>query len=102
MTNMPPQFVSNAAVASVHLATESLECAVVFKTGEVVMYRLDSSPQSDATFREAEDQELVIVEHVPRHKNRKYHPYFFLAPSLGPVSTCALSDIGEFDCRPWP
>lgn len=101
MRKFPPQFVSNATVSSVHLATESLECAVVFKTGELVVYRLDSNLQGGAAIRETEDKELIIVEHVPRQRNRKYHPYFFLAPSLGPVSAYALSDIGEFICQSW-
>lgn len=93
--HMSPSFVSKASIASVHLAQESLECAVVFKTGELVLYRLSSGEHSDAVYREADDKELIIVEHVPKSANRKYHPYFMLAPGLGIISAYALSDIGK-------
>ena len=91
-----PSFTSKADISSVHLAEESLECAVVFKTGEVALYRLGSVAPSEMVSREAEDKELIIVEHIPVPKNQRYHPYFILAPGLGAVITCALSDIGKF------
>jgi hypothetical protein len=95
-----PSFMSNASVGSVHLAGESLECAVVFKSGELALYRLSSDAKADAIYQEAEDKELIIVEHVPVPSNRRYHPYFMLAPGLGAVTTCALSDIGKlFACN---
>jgi syntaxin-binding protein 5 len=91
-----PSFISKPEISSVHLAGESLECAVVFKTGELALYRLGSVAPADMIYREAEDQELIIVEHIPVPNNQRYHPYFILTPGLGRVTTCALSDIGEF------
>jgi hypothetical protein len=91
-----PSFISKTEISSVHLAGESLECAVVFKTGELALYRLGSVAPADMIYREAEDKELIIVEHIPVPNNQRYHPYFILAPGLGQVITCALSDIGEF------
>jgi hypothetical protein len=90
-----PSFVSKAAVSSVHLAEESFECAVVFKSGELALYQLNSVARADLIYREAEDKELIIIEHIFVPNNQRYHPYFVLAPALGVVTTCALSDIGK-------
>lgn len=78
-----------------HLATESLECAIVLVTGELFLYRLTSTGRADPLHIETEDKELLIVEHVLSQSNQKYHPYFMLAPGLGAVTSCALSDIGR-------
>jgi len=91
-----PLLISKTEISSVHLGGETLECAVVFKTGELALYRLGSDAPADMIYREAEDKELIIVEHIPVPNNLRYRPYFILAPGLGQVIACALSDIGEF------
>ena len=94
-----PSFISKALISSVYLAGESLECAVVFKSGELVLYRLSSATPADTTYREAENTELIIVDHIPVPNNRRYRPYFMLTPRLGAVTACALSDVGKlFRC----
>ena len=94
-----PSFISKALISSIYLAGESLECAVVFKSGELVLYRLSPVTPVDTIYREAEDKELIIVEHIPVPNNRRYRPYFMLTPGLGAVTVCALSDIGKlFRC----
>jgi syntaxin-binding protein 5 len=88
-------FFEQARIDFVRFATESLETAVVFKTGEVVVYRM-SGPKDPALFREAADEELVILEHVPKPRNRRFSSYFMLLPRRGPAESCVLSDIGKF------
>lgn len=93
----PPSYSAKASIGSVHLAMESLECAVILKSGDLILYRLGAAAQTlDSIFREAEDKELIVLEHVPRLSGRKYHPYFMLTPGLGAITACDLSDIGEF------
>ena len=92
-----PSFISKASISSFYLAGESLECAVVFESGELALYRL-SPVKTDVVYREAEDEELIIVEHIPVPNSQRYHPYFMLVPGLGATTACALSDIGELFC----
>jgi syntaxin-binding protein 5 len=99
MAHTSSSFIAQASIGSVHFAEESLECAVVFKSGELALYRLSRVAKEDVIYQEAEDKEVIIVEHVPVPNNRKYRPFFLLVPGLGAVTACALSDIGElFPC----
>ncbi|KAF9469810.1 lethal giant larvae like, C-terminal-domain-containing protein [Collybia nuda] len=88
-----PSFFEQACIDFVQVATESLETAVVFKTGEVALYRLSGSNDA-AYYREAADEDLIILEHVSKYRNARFSPYFMLSPRRGAVETCALSDIG--------
>lgn len=90
-----PTCISTASIQSVYLATESLECAITLATGELILYRLSSIDRVNLAYREVQDRELIIVEHVMSQSNRKYTPYFVLAPGLGAITSSALSDIGE-------
>lgn len=90
-----PTFFEQARIDFVHFATEALETAVIFKTGEAVVYRM-SGPKEAALHREAADEELVILEHVSKHHHNRFSPYFMLLPRRGAAEACALSDIGNF------
>jgi syntaxin-binding protein 5 len=94
-SQLPPNFLDQASIDSVELSTESLECAVVFKSGEVVIYRLNTSGQADKAFREAEDKELTILEHLPRYQESRFYPYLMIATGKGPAVASAISDIGK-------
>ena len=85
-------------IAAVHVARESLECAVVLQTGETFIYRCDSGPAVHSPAREASDKELLILEHITTSPHRRFRPFFMLAPNHGSVSAFALSDIGVSFC----
>jgi syntaxin-binding protein 5 len=87
-----PDFVNRARISSVCLAVESLECAVILQSGELVVYRL--GPQQLAAYRESPDKELIMLQHLPGLPDRRYHPYFALIPGRGQVTACRFSDIG--------
>ncbi|KAJ6621080.1 lethal giant larvae like, C-terminal-domain-containing protein [Mycena sp. CBHHK59/15] len=88
-----PTFINHAAVQSAHLARQSLECAVVFASGELIVYRLKSDPAGPLQFKETLDEELVLLEHVLSPDGSRFTPYFLLTTGK-PVSACAISDIG--------
>jgi len=91
----PPNLLQDARINSVYVASESLECAVILQTGETVVYRLGSSPAEEVLYREASDKELVILEHIPRRRDRKFYPFLMLIPDKGALTAFALSDIGR-------
>jgi syntaxin-binding protein 5 len=82
-------------IASVHLGTSCLECTVVLTTGEVLMYKLRvGGIQVEKPYREAKDEEIVILEHLSGTQRTRFDPYLILAPRRGPVIACAPCDIG--------
>ncbi|KAJ7103251.1 WD40 containing snare-dependent exocytosis protein [Mycena belliarum] len=88
-----PSFLAHAIVQSAYLARQSLECAVQFASGELVVYRLKSDPANAPRFTETHDDELVPLEHVLSSDDARFSPYFLLTTGK-PVSACAISDIG--------
>lgn len=90
-----PTLLEEAAIASAHLAPQSLECAVVLGTGEVAVYRLNTPPSEDAAVpKTLEDSELISATHVSVERNHFFYPAFVLSASRGSVSALAMSDIG--------
>jgi syntaxin-binding protein 5 len=83
-----------ARIDSVHLARQSLECAVVLQTGEVVVYRLSSGPREDVPRQGISDKELIFLEHIPPCRGRRYYPFLMVVPEKGRVTAFAISDIG--------
>lgn len=91
-----PTLLEEAAIASAHLAPQSLECAVVLGTGEVAVYRLNTPPSEDAAVpKTLEDSELISATHVSVERNHFFYPAFVLSASRGSVSALAMSDIGK-------
>ncbi|KAG6837327.1 hypothetical protein H0H93_011422 [Arthromyces matolae] len=86
-----PTVLEHARVEWAHFTPETLEITIVLSSGEIVLYRL-SGPRNPSVFREAQDRELVVLEHVRSHKG--YSPYIMLAPMCGPVDACAMSGMG--------
>ncbi|KAJ8494736.1 hypothetical protein ONZ45_g13123 [Pleurotus djamor] len=85
---------SSPQISSTYLTSESLECLIALRTGEVFVYRPKPDNYETPMFRSSEDDELVILSHVPTHSTSKFSPHFMLAPGRGPVSAYALCDIG--------
>jgi syntaxin-binding protein 5 len=81
-------------IAAVHIARESLECAVLLQTGETFIYRCDSGLGVHSPAKEASDEELLILEHITTSPHRRFRPFLMLAPNNGSISAFALSDIG--------
>jgi syntaxin-binding protein 5 len=94
-TRFPPNFVHKMNITSVQLGTSCLECTVVLTTGELLTYKLRvGGIQVEKSYREAEDKEILILEHLSRTERRRFDPYLMLAPCRGPITACAPSDIG--------
>jgi syntaxin-binding protein 5 len=92
---MSPTTLQQTHFALVRIASESLECALILQSGEIVVYRLSSGPHEEAPHREASDNELIILEHIPRCHDRRFFPFLLLAPDKGAVTAFSLSDIGR-------
>jgi syntaxin-binding protein 5 len=81
--------------ALVRITSESLECALILQSGEIFVYRLSSGPHEEVLQREASDNELTILEHIPRRHDRRFYPFLLLAPDKGAVTAFSLSNIGK-------
>ncbi|KAH8099770.1 lethal giant larvae like, C-terminal-domain-containing protein [Cristinia sonorae] len=90
VTRTSPKFIDEAQIASVHLATESLECAAVLHTGEVILYRLIHS----GGLHHPEDAELVSLHHIPALPGNRFRPAFAILSGMGSATAFAISDIG--------
>ncbi|KAJ6483896.1 WD40 containing snare-dependent exocytosis protein [Mycena vulgaris] len=88
-----PSFLERAIVQSAYIARQSLECAIQFASGEVVVYRLKSGSENLPKFAESPDDEIVLLDHVLSSDDARFSPYFLLTTGK-PVSACAISDIG--------
>ncbi|KAF7311134.1 WD40 containing SNARE-dependent exocytosis protein [Mycena chlorophos] len=91
LQNTSPAFVERTLVQSVGFGAQSLECAVQFASGEVVVYHLKSDAPPPQ--REVVDDEIVLLEHVLTPESSRYAPFFLLKTNAA-VSALALSDIG--------
>ncbi|THH26967.1 hypothetical protein EUX98_g7215 [Antrodiella citrinella] len=89
-TRTSPTFIDQAHIASMHLASESLECAVVLKTGDVVLYRLIHAGGP----HELKDEELVTLHHILAAPGYRFRPEFAIMAKMGPATAFAISDIG--------
>lgn len=87
---------NSVTIDTIYLADESLEVAVVLNTGEVVLYRLKPESEEPPLYRQVPDQELAILEHIPRFSGQRFSSYYLLAPHRGRLSACAISDVGKF------
>ena len=93
-TRTSPRFFDSARIQSIELATESLECGVVLKTGEIALYRPDHGETPSNSQNILEDEELISLSHITPQPGRKFRPAFMLMPGRGSVCAFALSDIG--------
>ncbi|KAK0466348.1 WD40 containing snare-dependent exocytosis protein [Desarmillaria tabescens] len=82
------------SIQSILFSSESLEPAIVLSTGNVLVFRLQDGQRNAPPYRECEDRELTCLEHLSISAGYKYAPYAILSPNKGPVTACAISDIG--------
>ncbi|KZT30972.1 hypothetical protein NEOLEDRAFT_1083589 [Neolentinus lepideus HHB14362 ss-1] len=96
-TVFPPGSLNQLKISAVAFATESLECYIILRTGEILVYRFDSdSGSTKGLSGKLVDEELISLEHIAAPLRQRFHPYLVLAAKKGPVVACAPSDIGFF------
>jgi syntaxin-binding protein 5 len=89
-------------VQSVHFAHESLECAILLRSGIVVIYKFgESSEEADdrafavhAPEEKGEKEEIVPLRHLANWNRDGFKPVCLVNLSAGAASSCAMSDIG--------
>ena len=78
------------SLTHVQLTSESLECAAIFKTGDVFIYQLES----DARQMESTDKNIISLTHILIPPPARYRPVLMIPSSRGPISAFGASDIG--------
>lgn len=84
----------NAIIESVDLACQALEVALTLRSGEVLVYRSAENGLCPPSRTVQDDTDIVLLDHIHSQSGSRMSPYFMLIGDKGPVSTCALSDIG--------
>lgn len=80
-------------VATVQLAPESLECVVLLKSGDLLVYRLNTT-QVNPPIEIEGNKEFVLLGNIALRPGTRYHPFLMLPRSNVSLTCCALSDIG--------
>ncbi|KAG2156546.1 lethal giant larvae like, C-terminal-domain-containing protein [Suillus bovinus] len=80
-------------VATVQVAPESLECTVLLKSGELLVYRLNTTQASPPVEIEG-NTEFLLLGNVALRPGTRYHPFLMLPRGNVSLTCCALSDIG--------
>ncbi|THV07456.1 WD40 containing snare-dependent exocytosis protein [Dendrothele bispora CBS 962.96] len=83
-----------SSVQSVELTPETLDCAIVLTTGEVVIEGLLSNAETRPSHVDLVDKELTSLRHLPALSGSKYSPLLLLAPLKGSVLATAMADLG--------
>lgn len=74
-----------------HLTPESLECLVIFKTGDVVIYQLEP----DVRQLKPTDEDMVSLTHILIPPPARHRPVLMIPGGRGPISVFGASDIGR-------
>ncbi|GBE77562.1 hypothetical protein SCP_0104400 [Sparassis crispa] len=84
------------AIASIHLAPESLECVIVLQNQAVILYKLNEDESNALNFvqQNLADEELVSLQHIPVRKGLRFLPSVGVKPGKETVTACAISDVG--------
>ena len=94
-TRTSPKLVEEAHIVASHLALESLECAVVLRSGEIVVFRQGPSTRERPVQQlDLDDQELISTAHIPIIDEGIFRPLFVMLAGRGSVTACCLADIG--------
>jgi hypothetical protein len=80
-------------VATVQLASESLECVVLLKSGDLVVYQLNTTQVTPPIEIEG-NKEFVLLGNITLQPGMRYHPFLMLPRGNISLTCCALSDIG--------
>lgn len=86
-------------VATVQVAPESLECIVLLKSGDLLVYRLNAT-QVDPPIEIEGNTEFVLLRNVALRPGTRYHPFLMLPRGNVSLTCCALSDIGILSLEP--
>lgn len=89
-----PEALQEGSIRQVSISPESLECAIILKTGELFIYKLNSEDEVSGAIT---DKELISLQHIPSTPLARYRPALMMASERGPVAAFASSDIGELD-----
>jgi len=89
-----PELTSHPVIQSIHLAPETLECIVVFKSGEIFVYRLSHSAGTDS--RETPDVEILMLDYLIPLEKYRYSPFCMINAGKGAVTASAICDIGGY------
>ncbi|KAG0700674.1 WD40 containing snare-dependent exocytosis protein [Suillus ampliporus] len=87
------QLSSAPEVATVQVAPESLECVVLLKSGDLLVYRLNIVQANPPTETDG-NKELELLGNVDLRPGTRYHPFVMLPRGNVSPTCCALSDIG--------
>ncbi|KAL4069845.1 lethal giant larvae like, C-terminal-domain-containing protein [Scleroderma yunnanense] len=79
-------------VQSVHLAQESLECLIALESGEVLVYRFQSTREVQHAIKES-DKEITLFDPSLAF-GCKFSPYLMLHRRASETTSYSLSDIG--------
>lgn len=91
LSRLPLSSVSE--VATVQLAPESLECVVLLKSGDLVVYQLNTTQVTPPIEIEG-NKEFILLGNVSLRPGTRYHPFLMLPRGNISLTCCALSDIG--------
>ena len=82
-----------AAIQSVQLTSETLECGVTLRSGHVVVYAYGEGAREASHQVHSNDEELVLLDHLSG-KIKTFHPRLLIDNKFGSVSVCEISNIG--------
>jgi hypothetical protein len=82
-----------AAIQSVQLTSETLECAVTLRSGHVLIYAFEEDTRIAAHPFKIMDEELMPLDHLAG-KSLQFQPRLLIDNRHGAVSACELSNIG--------
>lgn len=86
----------NAAIDSANFASQAMELALTLKSGEVLVYQSLENRSNASLADIAVGGNITLLDHIPPQPGSRLAPYFLLVADKGPISTCALSDIGKY------
>ncbi|CAA7264832.1 unnamed protein product [Cyclocybe aegerita] len=86
--------VEHAAIQSVQIAPDALECAIVLGSGDVLIYHSRSRLGSVTSSKVLAGTEITSLEQIYSPATSRLRPFFMLGAGKGPVEACAISDTG--------
>ncbi|KAI5118052.1 hypothetical protein M0805_005899 [Coniferiporia weirii] len=87
-----PITLAQAEIQSAQLTSESCECAVVMRSGHVIVYSFDERQRNPSKLVDEQD-DLVLLTHIPASAGT-FQPMFMIENVWGAVTACELSNIG--------
>lgn len=88
-----PVLLHEAEIQSARLTTESCECAVVMRSGHVMVFCFGEHERAFTEPRNIDDN-IVLLMHLAAEKGT-FQPMFMVVNAWGTVTACEISDIGD-------